>query len=320
MSLELDLDEREFLQLAPLAIGDKQAELAGFQAVAEHLQEEIKTERLKALESKLRQEVNAGNVDLMDDLGVIQMLLGKDSTAKRTFKQAIAAGSTEAFYPLGKIYYMQSHDARDENTEWNAAVNELREATQVDPQNAGAWLYLGKALEGLIEEESLQQVSIAYEHYLKVGAPLGQADTIKQFLISQDPELQRKESLIQGQEALADGEYPRSIAAFERAIQLGNKEAHFFLGTAFEAADNYARALDAYQRAYSLGIRPEEVAIRLGRTIVSLRTKPQIIDLGINAINTQLEDRTDKVAANKETEALKALLKQLKKMQQSPDK
>ncbi len=318
--MALFIEELEELQLAPLAIGDKQAELAGFKAVAEHLQEEMKTERLKALENKLRQEVNAGNVDLMDDLGVIQMLLGKDSTARRTFKKAIAAGSTEAFYPLGKIYYMQSHDAREENTEWNAAVNELREATQADPQNAGAWLYLGKALEGLIEEESLQQVSIAYEHYLNAGAPLGQSDEIKQFLIAQDPELQRKASLIQGQEALADGEYPRSIAAFERAIQLGNKEAHFFLATAFEASGNYARALDAYQRAYSLGIRQEEVALRLGRTIVSLRTKPQIIEAGISAINAQLEDRTGKTAMDKETEELEKLLKQLQKMQQSTDK
>ncbi|MEL7530033.1 MAG: tetratricopeptide repeat protein [Bacteroidota bacterium] len=312
--MALTLDKSDDLQLAPLAIGDKKAELAGFRAVAEHLQEEIKTERLKALENKLRLEVHAGNVDLMDDLGVIQMLLNKDSTARNTFKKAIAAGSTEAFYPLGKIYYMQSHDARDENTEWNAAVNELREATQVDPQNAGAWLYLGKALEGLVEEESLQQVSIAFEHYLKAGAPLGQAEEIKQFLISQDPELQRKESLIQGQEALADGEYPRSIAAFERAMQLGNKEAHFFLATAFEAAGNFARALDAYQRAYSLGIRPEEVAIRLGRTIVSLRTKPQIIDTGINAIESQLSNRIEQLAHNKETKELEDLLKQLMDM------
>lgn len=314
MAFLLREEEVEALELAPLAIGDWDAELGGFKAVAEHLQEEIKIERLKVLENKLRQEVNAGNVELMDDLGIVQMQLGKDSTAIHTLNKAIAAGSSEAFYPLGKIYYMQSQDARDENTKWNAAVNELREATQVDPQNAGAWLYLGKALQGLVEEESLQQVSIAYEQYLNAGAPLGQTDEINHFLISQDPELQRKESLIMGQEALADGEYPRSIAAFERAIQLGDKEAIFFLGTAFDAAGNYARALDAYQKAASLGIRPKEVALRLGRTIVNIRTKPNIVRVGIEAINEQLKAREAQEEETAETKELKKIRDQLEEM------
>jgi len=314
-------EEFEELRLAPLAIGDWEAELGGFKAVAEHLQEKIKPKRLDELKDILRKEVNAGNVELMDDLGVVLTLIDhKIGEAIRILKKSIAAGSTAAHYPLGKIYYMQSHDARDENINWNAAVNQLREATKVDRQNAGAWLYLGKALQGLVEEESMQQVLIAYEQYLNAGAPLGQTDEINQFLVGQDPERQRKESLILGQEALADAEYPRSIAAFERAIQLGDKEAHFFLGTAFEAAGNYARALDAYQKAASLGIRPKEVALRLGRTIVNIRSEPEILGPGIKAIEKQIEAQEDLEKTGDESKELKELLAELKKMERKAKK
>ncbi|MEL7339669.1 MAG: tetratricopeptide repeat protein, partial [Bacteroidota bacterium] len=267
------------VQFEPIVLGDDAADFGGFQAIDQHLLSDLQQDKLRELELSLRKEANAGNVELMDDLGVIQMLLGKDTIAIHTLNKAIAAGSEEAFYPLGKLFLTQSQDARDQNTRWNAAVNQLREATQVDPQNAGAWLYLGQALMGLVEEESLNQVSIAYEQYLNMGAPLGKTDEINQFLISQDPDRQRKDSVRIGQEALAEKDYQRSITSFEKAIQLGDKESFFFLGTAFEASGNFARALDAYQTAYSLGIRPQEVALRLGRTLVSLRTSDQISQL-----------------------------------------
>ncbi|MFK7921884.1 MAG: tetratricopeptide repeat protein [Bacteroidia bacterium] len=307
-------DQEEEYQLNPIILGAEDSALGGFQAIALHLEAEIRLERLRKLESQLRLQVKAGMTELMDDLGIVQMQLGKETIAIHTLNKAIAAGSEEAFYPLGQIYLAQSLDARDRNTRWNAAVNHLREATQVDSKNAGAWLHLGKALIGLVKEESLQQVSIAYEHYLNVGAPLGQTDEINAFLISQDPLKQRKENIIKGQEALADGKYQRSISAFEKAIQLGDKESYFFLGTAFEAAGNFARALDAYQRAYSLGVRPEEVALRLGRTIVSLRTKPDLIRVGMEAITPQVEGRAGQSGAVEESEELEALLKQLEDM------
>ena len=314
MALLFEEEENNEYQLNPTILGDEGSILGGFQAIDLHLEAEMRLEQLRKLESHLRIQVNAGMTELMDDLGIIQMQLGKDTIAIHTLNKAIAAGSADAFYPLGKIYLAQSQDARDQNTRWNAAVNNLREATQVDAQNAGAWLHLGKALMGLVKEESLTQVSIAFEHYLEAGAPLGQTDQINAFLTSQDPLRQRKENIILGQEALADGEYQRSISAFEKAIQLGDKESYFFLGTAFEAAGNYARALDAYQQAYSLEVRPEEVALRLGRTIVALRTKPEVIRLGMDAIGPQLEGRAQQSGAEEETKELEDLLTQLENM------
>ncbi|MEL6590639.1 MAG: tetratricopeptide repeat protein [Bacteroidota bacterium] len=303
------------VRLEPILLGDEAADLGGFQAIDQHLMSDLQQDELRDLEGDLRKEARAGNVELMDDLGVIQMLLGKDTIAIHTLNKAIAAGSKEAFYPLGKLFLTQSQDARDENTRWNAAVNQLREATQVDPQNAGAWLHLGQALMGLVEEESLTQVSIAYEQYLNMGAPLGKTDEINQFLIGQDPERQRRDSVRIGQEALAEKDYQRSITAFEKAIQLGDKESFFFLGTAFEASGNFARALDAYQTAYGLGIRPQEVALRLGRTLVSLRTSDQVGQLAIEALKTQLDQRDKQAGASEERTELKKLYEKLLKMQ-----
>lgn len=81
----------------------------------------------------------------------------------------------DAYYQLGLALYISG-----DNLE--AAVSRLREAVKLDPGNAQAHYYLGRALQDLVERETLVEAEQAFLAYLDQGAPLGRLEEVQAFL------------------------------------------------------------------------------------------------------------------------------------------
>jgi tetratricopeptide (TPR) repeat protein len=83
----------------------------------------------------------------------------------------------ETRYQLGHVLFESGYDL-------SRAVSEAQEATQLDPENARAYYYLGQAIRAMVESETLAKAENALQIYLEKGAPLGHEDEVRKFLRS----------------------------------------------------------------------------------------------------------------------------------------
>lgn len=288
--------------LSPIFGQSGEGEFAGYFHLDLPDLEEIEEMKLESIYNDLLAHVDEGNEDLRVDLGVTLDLLGKPDQAIRTLEVAENKEDKDALYVLGRILLEQKQAAsevptfeeefpipesadwimkqkEEKNLSWTAVVNYLREAIKYDSNNAPAQYYLGKAIEGLIKEESLKSVMDAYTAYLDAGAPIGKREAVQSFIYSQNPEQRRKGLVKKGLEAFKNADYPTSRSSFEEAILLGDKESFYHLGVVFEKTGDFLLAVNAYQQAIEaevtslpdLPLRFATVVDRLFRTVDLMR-------------------------------------------------
>jgi len=83
----------------------------------------------------------------------------------------------EAEYALGRSLY-----ERNEESDLDRAIGELRDATGRDPNLAGAFYYLGRALHDSARRNLLDLSVNAFRKYLEAGAPLGHRDEVRRWI------------------------------------------------------------------------------------------------------------------------------------------
>ena len=97
----------------------------------------------------------------------------------QALESAILQGSgdlvTEAHYHLGRILY-------ENRKNLPRAVDELRQATQLEPGSVRAPFYLGQAIRAMVEIDLLQEAEGALRSYVAAGAPFGQREDVQAFL------------------------------------------------------------------------------------------------------------------------------------------
>jgi tetratricopeptide (TPR) repeat protein len=81
----------------------------------------------------------------------------------------------EARYNLGRVLFESGRNLA-------RAVDELRQATEQEPDNIPAYYYLGQAIRALVERETLVEARKALQTYLDKGAPLGHREEVQKFL------------------------------------------------------------------------------------------------------------------------------------------
>jgi len=130
----------------------------------------------------LRQSIQQRNETYPEgflNLGIVYAAQENYDESIKAFEKAIAQDERhdylEARYYLGRVLLESQRDLP-------RAVSELREVTRQQPNHIAAHYFLGKALQALIERESLVEVENAFKIYLDKGAPLGNEDEVKDFL------------------------------------------------------------------------------------------------------------------------------------------
>jgi tetratricopeptide (TPR) repeat protein len=119
-------------------------------------------------------------IDLYSDPMIMSREKNKDPNAEDHYH--------EAHYQLGRVLF-------DSKRDFARAVSELKEATRLEPENAHAYYYLGKAIIEVIKQETLIEAKRALTTYLVKGAPLGHEDEVRKDLGS------RIEDVPEGNEA-----------------------------------------------------------------------------------------------------------------------
>lgn len=283
--------------------GKIQSSLAEPEAVSKALLEDIR--------SRLQEHLDKGNENLRVDLGVTFGLLGRPEEALEELKKAEALQDPDAHYPLARILleqksaegYNEEENAAgnepDSGPSWTAVANYLRNAIDYDPANTPAYYYLGKAILGLVKDESFKTAAEIYNQYLAAGAPIGHREEVQEFINSQNKELQKEAAITRGRKALAAGQAENSIAAFEEAIRLGDQASHYHLGRALEGTGNLTGAVEAYRQAIKAGVKEPELRKRFGKAVDALFGDLNLLKEGANALSD---------AQNKEEEAAKTRL------------
>lgn len=112
-------------------------------------------------------------------LGVVRAALGEIPKARQDLEKALEQSDEnlpEAQYQLGRLLF--EHNDKD----IARAVSALTRVTELDPDNAAAYYFLGNAIRVLIERESLVAAEKALQTYLGKGAPLGHQKEVQDFL------------------------------------------------------------------------------------------------------------------------------------------
>ncbi|MEM7375360.1 MAG: hypothetical protein AAF587_42585 [Bacteroidota bacterium] len=269
--------------LHPILTTTSEGKFAGYHQLILQEGVDLAAEILEDLQVELIQMMKAGNEDLRVDVGVLHDLMGNRKNAKQELELAAAQSDEDAHYPLGRIYVEEKtrnqaaqevsleNEKSEEEISWNAVVNHLKKATDINSGNSAAFFFLGKALEKLVETESLKHAADAYTHYINAEAPIGFLDEATAFIQKQDPERKKKALMEQGTLALEKGETEESIQAFQEAIQLGvGIEAFMNLAKAYEQGHNLPRTVDTYLEAMKSSENKEELSLLLGKSIHAL--------------------------------------------------
>jgi uncharacterized caspase-like protein/cytochrome c-type biogenesis protein CcmH/NrfG len=114
------------------------------------------------------------------NLGVIYYILGDYDESIKALEKAVnqqgEQKNADAHYYIGRALLESDRDLA-----WS--VSELREAKKQDPENPAIYYYLGRAIRALVERETLVEAENAFQDYLNAGAPLGQEEEVRQFLL-----------------------------------------------------------------------------------------------------------------------------------------
>jgi tetratricopeptide (TPR) repeat protein len=154
-------------------------------AMIEAFLAQLRTAPFRHAAATMQGMLDEGRVNARDawvDLGVARALCGDPAAAIAAFERAIAAAPdgrhAEARYHLGRVLV-------DSGTDMARAQSELDRAAHLDPDDPTVKYYLGAAIRGYLERESVQRSRHAQElwqGYLDAGAPLGHRDEVEAFL------------------------------------------------------------------------------------------------------------------------------------------
>ena len=86
----------------------------------------------------------------------------------------------EAAFHLGWVLYEQARTSGGRR--FDAAVESLQEALDLDPDNVPAYYFLGQAILGMIERDIRKRAEEALHTYLARGAPLGHEEEVREVL------------------------------------------------------------------------------------------------------------------------------------------
>ncbi|BAZ21217.1 peptidase C14 caspase catalytic subunit p20 [Kalymmatonema gypsitolerans NIES-4073] len=196
------ISEREYPDLEALIIGENLEEhifsnsfgQKNVEALIAEIEQEPLQTTIKALERLIEQQ-NGFDPEALLNLGITYYALSKYDESIKKLKSATEKLSeqqseteqvtdrqqnllkAEAHYWLGRVLY-------ESKRELARAVDELRFATQQDPNNVAAHYYLGHALRALVEQEILSEAEQALHTYFTAGVPLGQEEEVQKFLES----------------------------------------------------------------------------------------------------------------------------------------
>jgi hypothetical protein len=90
----------------------------------------------------------------------------------------------EARYHLGRVLCEGEASFPEGERVFDLAVSELEEAIAGDPQNIGAYYYLGQAIRAQWERNRVKRARDVLRFYVSNGAPLGHEDELREFLES----------------------------------------------------------------------------------------------------------------------------------------
>jgi tetratricopeptide (TPR) repeat protein len=119
------------------------------------------------------------------NLGIAQAAIGDLESARESLLRArdhdeISTGlKAEAQDHLGRVLFQRG--------EVEAAIDELKKATELDPKRAGAQYYLGRALRDYARFNLKELSDNAFRAYLAAGAPLGYRDEVRGWLTPETP-------------------------------------------------------------------------------------------------------------------------------------
>jgi len=113
------------------------------------------------------------------NLGIALALTGQFKESRTALNEAIdqQENYAEAYYHLGRVLYEIKENL-------GRAVDLLRDASNLEPDNSRIHYYLGQALRALVERNLLEEARRALQTYLNDGALLGQLEEVQDFLAS----------------------------------------------------------------------------------------------------------------------------------------
>lgn len=139
--------------------------------------------RAARLLRNLLEQCGGEDPDQLTSLAVAYDLLGNHDAAIDLLRRATSlCGESchpSASYHLGRILVEQRR-----HRSIGLAETELKRVVENDATDSAACYYLGRAIQAVIEGETLSQVETYWQRYLNLGAPLGCVDEVRTFLLA----------------------------------------------------------------------------------------------------------------------------------------
>lgn len=156
------------------------------QAQVEELVVKVEREpiaRAARLLRNLMDQCGGDDPDRLTSLAVANDLLGNHDAAIDLLRRATAlcgeACHPSASYHLGRILVEQRR-----HRSIGLAETELKRVVENDATDSAACYYLGRAIQAVIEGQTLSQIETYWQRYLNLGAPLGCVEEVRTFLLA----------------------------------------------------------------------------------------------------------------------------------------
>ncbi|NUQ23748.1 MAG: caspase family protein [Saprospiraceae bacterium] len=257
--------------LNPIIIGDPEAVVFGVHNLGQKEIELVKAGPVTNLKTLLEQQIGSNWGDFPDNLVILaiaETILGNYEKAAAMLSTAVADETKESLrlvkanYHLGRV--LVENSSPDDKENWSQALNALRAATQVLPDFAPAYYYLGKAIRQVSIIEGRSEAVKAFQKYQESYYPIGYQEEVDQYLDSLDDERLRKRYMSDGMTYLEQNELSSAEQCFQEARLLGENSAFYYMAEVYNRQGDFLRALNSYNQAKMLGVDKEDLAYKMG--------------------------------------------------------
>jgi len=212
--------------------------------------------------------VDALSSEIRSDMGVVAAAGEIDAPVKE-----ITTSSSEAYQ-----LYLEGLDFLNE-ANFGEAIEKLNRAAEIDPSF----------------NKALYKLAVA-QWWFEDGGNLSARETVKKILLNKDNLAEEELLLVEGFEALMDGEFSTVKEIYQRLLKVypDDKEIHYGLGEAYfhTGSTEYLKAQDAFEEAINL-----DPDFRLAYThIFDLYQRERVGDKAIRVANRLIESNPDKAS------------------------
>jgi len=212
--------------------------------------------------------VDALSTEIRSDMGVVAAAGEIDAPVKE-----ITTSSSKAYQ-----LYLEGLDFLNE-ANFGEAVEKLNRAVEIDPSF----------------NKALYKLAVA-QWWFEDGGNLSARETVKKILLNKDNLAEEELLLVEGFEALIDGDFSTVKEIYQRLLQIypDDKEIHYGLGEAYfhTGSTEYLKAQDAFEEAINL-----DPDFRLAYThIFDLYQRERVGDKAIRVANRLIESNPDKAS------------------------